>query len=155
MNKVFLFIVLFCLLGQPFSCFAQKVGKNDYFYVLNTRQGLSDNCILQMMQLADGQLAVRTRKGVNLYDGRRFVLIPLPSEKEESIAAYKGQTHLYADNRNRLWVKDYQKIFCVQLTERRLLEHPLDSLLHETGQIRNGLKGRDIQDLFVESRSGY
>ncbi len=152
MNKVFLFIVLFCLLGQPFSCFAQKVGKNDYFYVLNTRQGLSDNCILQMMQLADGQLAVRTRKGINLYDGRRFVLIPLPSEKEESIAAYKGQTHLYADNRNRLWVKDYQKIFCVQLTERRLLEHPLDSLLHETGQIRNGLKGRDIQDLFVDSR---
>ena len=80
MNKFFLFIVLFCLLGQPFSCFAQKVGKNDYFYVLNTRQGLSDNCILQMMQLADGQLAVRTRKGVNLYDGRRFVLIPLPPE---------------------------------------------------------------------------
>ena len=85
MSKVFLFIVLFCLLGQPFSCFAQKVGKNDYFYVLDTRQGLSDNCILQMMQLADGQLAVRTRKGINLYDGRRFVLIPLPSEKEESM----------------------------------------------------------------------
>lgn len=152
MSKVFLFIVLFCLLGQPFSCFAQKVGKNDYFYVLDTRQGLSDNCILQMMQLADGQLAVRTRKGINLYDGRRFVLIPLPSEKEESIAAYKGQTHLYADNRNRLWVKDYQKIFCVQLTEGRLMEHPLDSLLHETGQIRDGLKGHDIQDLFVDSR---
>ena len=155
MRKFIILAVFFCLLGHMFSCFAQKVEKNDYFYVLNTRQGLSDNCILQMMQLADGRFAVRTPKGINLYDGRRFFFIPLFSEKMESITTYKGQTHLYVDNHNCLWVKDYQKIFCVQLTEGRLLEHPLDSLLQEgkeRGNFRKELKREDIQDLFVDSR---
>lgn len=45
-----------------------------------------------MMQLADGRLAVRTPKDINLYDGRRFSLISLPAEKAECITKYKGQT---------------------------------------------------------------
>ena len=169
-------IVFLCFLGWTLSCSAQKVGKNDYFYVLSSQQGLSDNCILQMMQLADGRLAVRTLKGINLYDGRRFIFIPLPDEKAECILKYKGQTHLYADSQDRLWVKDYQKIFCVQLAEGRLLEHSLKSLLNldaslnldssleRNGEgerdgedermrsIRNGLKENAIEDLFVDSR---
>ena len=107
-----LFIVSFSFWGWILTSYAQKVETNDYFYVLNTQQGLSDNRVLQMMQLADGRLAVRTPKGINLYDGRRFSLIPLPAEKAESITKYKGQTHLYADSQDRLWVKEYQKIIC-------------------------------------------
>ena len=49
----------------------------------------------------------------NLYDGRHFTLIPLSAEKAESITKYKGQTHLYADSQDRLWVKEYQKIFFI------------------------------------------
>lgn len=123
-----LFIVSFSFWGWILASSAQKVGTNDYFYVLNTQQGLSDNRVLQMMQLADGRLAVRTPKDINLYDGRRFSLIPLPAEKAENITKYKGQTHLYADSQDRLWVKEYQKIFCILLAEGRLLEHPLDAL---------------------------
>ena len=150
-------IVFLCFWGWILTSYAQKVGANDYFYVLNTQQGLSDNCILQMMQLADGRLAVRTPKGINLYDGRHFTLIPLSAEKAESITKYKGQTHLYADSQDRLWVKEYQKIFCIQLAEGRLLEHPLDAL-PENGKVdkmkmmRNGPTRNAIQDLFVDSR---
>ena len=150
-------IVFLCFWGWILTSYAQKVGANDYFYVLNTQQGLSDNCILQMMQLADGRLAVRTPKGINLYDGRRFTLIPLSAEKAESITKYKGQTHLYADSQDRLWVKEYQKIFCIQLAEGRLLEHPLDAL-PENGKVDkmkmmlNGPARNAIQDLFVDSR---
>ena len=104
-------IAFLCFWGWIFTSSAQKVETNDYFYVLNTRQGLSDNCILQMMQLVDGRLVVRTPKGINLYDGRRFSFIPLPEEKAENIMKYKGHTHLYADSQDRLWVKEYQKIF--------------------------------------------
>ena len=152
-----LFIVSFSFWGWILASSAQKVGTNDYFYVLNTQQGLSDNCILQMMQLADGRLAVRTPKGINLYDGRHFSLIPLSAEKAESITKYKGQTHLYADSQDRLWVKEYQKIFCIQLAEGRLLEHPLDSLSRNGKEdkmkmMRNGPNGKAIQDLFVDSR---
>lgn len=152
-----LFIVSFSFWGWILASSAQKVGTNDYFYVLNTQQGLSDNCILQMMQLADGRLAVRTPKGINLYDGRHFSLIPLSAEKAESITKYKGQTHLYADSQDRLWVKEYQKIFCIQLAEGRLQEHPLDSLSRNGKEDkmkmkRNGPNGKAIQDLFVDSR---
>ena len=152
-----LFIVFLCFWGWILTSYAQKVETNDYFYVLNTQQGLSDNCILQMMQLADGRLAVRTPKDINLYDGRRFSWIPLPAEKAESITKYKGQTHLYADSQDRLWVKEYQKIFCILLAEGRLLEHPLDALSgngkeDKMKMMRNGPARNAIQDLFVDSR---
>ncbi len=45
--------ILLCLLSWMSSCWAQKVGKEDYFYVLNTHQGLSDNCILQMIRFLE------------------------------------------------------------------------------------------------------
>ena len=150
-------IVFLCFWGWILTGSAQKVETNDYFYVLNTQQGLSDNRVLQMMQLTDGRLAVRTPKGINLYDGRRFSLIPLPAEKAENITKYKGQTHLYADSQDRLWVKEYQKIFCILLAEGRLLEHPLDSLSgigkeDKVKMMRNGPARNAIQDLFVDSR---
>lgn len=150
-------IVFLCFGSRILTSSAQKVETNDYFYVLNTRQGLSDNRVLQMMQLTDGRLAVRTPKGINLYDGRRFSLIPLPAEKAESITKYKGQTHLYADSQDRLWVKEYQKIFCILLAEGRILELPLDALSgngkkNKMKMMRNGPTRNDIQDLFVDSR---
>lgn len=150
-------IVFLCFWSWILTSSAQKVETNDYFYVLNTQQGLSDNRVLQMMQLTDGRLAVRTPKGINLYDGRRFSLIPLPAEKAESITKYKGQTHLYADSQDRLWVKEYQKIFCILLAEGRLLEHPLDALpgngkVDKMKMMRNCPTGNAIQDLFVDSR---
>lgn len=150
-------IVFLCFGSRILTSSAQKVETNDYFYVLNTRQGLSDNCILQMMQLTDGRLAVRTPKGINLYDGRRFSLIPFPAEKAENITKHKGQTHLYADSQDRLWVKEYQKIFCILLAEGRILELPLDALSgngkkNKMKMMRNGPTRNDIQDLFVDSR---
>ena len=150
-------IVFLCFGGWILTSSAQKVETNDYFYVLNTQQGLSDNRVLQMMQLTDGRLAVRTPKGINLYDGRRFSWIPLPAEKAESITKYKGQTHLYADSQDRLWVKEYQKIFCILLAEGRLLEHPLDALPKNGKEdkmkmLRNSPARNAIQDLFVDSR---
>ena len=149
--------VFLCFWGWILTSSAQKVETNDYFYVLNTQQGLSDNRVLQMMQLADGRLAVRTPKGINLYDGRRFSLIPLPAEKAENITKYKGQTHIYADSQDRLWVKEYQKIYCILLAEGRLQEHPLDSLLRKENEdkmkmMRNSPPRNAIQDLFVDSR---
>lgn len=149
--------VFLCFWGWILTSSAQKVETNDYFYVLNTQQGLSDNRVLQMMQLADGRLVVRTPKGINLYDGRRFSFISLPEEKAENIMKYKGLTHLYADSQDRLWIKEYQKIFCIQLTEGQLLEHPLESLSgngkeNKMSIIRNSPAGNVIQDLFVDSR---
>ena len=137
--------ILLCLLPWMSPCCAQKIGKEDYFYVLNTRQGLSDNCILQMMQLPDNRLAVRTRKGVNIYDGRRFLFVPLPAGQAQKLMGYDGQTHMYADVQDRLWIKDYHSVFCIDLRRNALLSHPLDFL-------KRNLERDSIDDIFVDSR---
>lgn len=137
-------MLLFLLSWAPPSI-AQKVGKEDYFYVLDTCQGLSDNCILQMMQLPDSRMAVRTRKGVNLYDGKRFFLVPLSAGRAQKLMGYNGQTHMYADAQDRLWVKDYHSVFCIDLRKNAPLPHPLDFFM------RNQTKD-SINDLFVDSR---
>ena len=140
---ILLSIVFLCFLCGTSPAYAQKVEKNDYFYVLNSKQGLADNHILQMIQLTDNRLAVRTNKGINLYDGKHFLFVPLSVDKSISISKYKGQTHLYADNRNRLWTKGYQLVFCIDLEKGKLLEHPFDAL-----QIRDG----NVVDLFVDCK---
>ena len=141
-------MLLLFLFGGVSSGRAQKVEENDYFYVLNTRHGLSDNRILQMMQLPDNRLAVRTRLDVNLYDGKHFVFVALPDDKAQALMGYKGQTHLYADNQERLWVKDYQKLFCIDLVKGKLKEHPLDSV----GEKLAGHPLGPVGDLFVDSK---
>lgn len=138
-------IVLFSLMDSVWPVAAQKIEKNDYFRVLNQSQGLSDNNILQMMQLPSGKLAVRTQRGINLYDGRHFQFVALPREKAQPLARYDGQTHLYADNKERLWVKDFRQVYCIDLRKRTLLEHPLDF-------IATNIKGATVRDLFVDSR---
>ena len=150
-------VIFLCLLYWVSPCLAQKVGKDDYFYVLNTQQGLADNHVLQMMQLPDNRLAVRTRNGVNLYDGRLFHFIPLGEKEAQRLGKYDGQTHLYADSQDRLWVKDNHRVYCVDLRKNEILSHPLDSLrksLTET-DAREVLLGNTLQiedlisDLFV------
>ena len=123
---------------------AQKVETNDYFYILNTQRGLSDNRIMQMLQLPDGRMAIETIKGINIYNGKHFIFIPISPADAQTLPKYKGHYHLYADNQNRLWIKNYQKIACIDLKNNRLIPHPLSLLANKS---RNG----NIQDIFVDS----
>lgn len=84
-------LYLFCL-TCPSQ--AQKLEQNDYFYVLNAKQGLADNHILQMIQLPGGKMAVETFKGINIYDGKRFHFIAISSADAQPIRKYEGQIHL-------------------------------------------------------------
>ncbi len=133
---------------------AQKLAKSDYFFVLDTKRGLSDNCVLQMMQLPDRRLAVVTARGIDLYDGKRFLFLQLPPSESQAINGYDGQTHLYVDCHNRLWVKNRQQIHCIDLEEDRLIRNPLDSL-------PSHFPTDSVGDLFVDSKgcvwivSGY
>lgn len=131
-------VILLSLLQGLSPSLAQKVGKEDYFYVLDTRQGLADNQVLQMLQLQDGRLAVRTQRGINIYDGRRFRFIPLPKDKAQRLAGYDGQTHLYTDAQDRLWIKDYHQVYCIDLKKNAALPRPFDN--------------DSICDLFVDSK---
>ena len=153
-------VIFLCLLHSVLPCKAQKVGKEDYFYVLNTQQGLSDNHVLQMMQLPDDRLVVRTQKGINVYDGKQFRFIPLYDKEAQRLGKYDGQTHLYVDSQDRLWVKDNHRVYCIDLRKTQVLLHPLDSLRKslENADSKNALLGDvslnqdTISDLFVDSK---
>ena len=125
-GSLFLALVLLWLISVSVS--AQKAETGEYFYTLNTQHGLSDNNILQMMQLPDGKMVVKTQRGINLYDDPHFRFLSLKPNEAQEIMGYKGQSHLYVDGKNRLWVKDYQKVYAIDLHAFRMISHPLDSL---------------------------
>lgn len=116
-----------------------------HFYTLNTQHGLSDNTILQLLQLQDGRLVIRTEKGVNIYDGQSFHFLPLDSAGAQNISKYRGATHLYVDYQGRLWLKNWFRVHCVDLQYFREDHHSLDHLIP-------GTSGKDIQDLYVDGK---
>lgn len=138
---LYLIINLLCIATPTI---AQKVEPNDYFYILNTQRGLSDNRIMQMIQLPDGRMAIETIKGINIYNGKQFSFVPLTESDAQTITKYKGHFHLYADKQNRLWIKNNQKVACIDLKTNRLIPHPLTLLANKT-------QNDSIQDIFVDS----
>ena len=134
-------LTLMFLLAMHSLVSAQKAGTGEYFYTLNTQHGLSDNNILQMMQLPDGKMVVKTQRGINLYDDSHFRFLPLNPKEAQKIRGYKGQSHLYVDGKNRLWVKDYQEVYAIDLHSFRLISHPFDSLASQS-----------IEDVFADSK---
>ncbi len=135
-----LMFVLFSALACVEACCAEN---NGYYYVLNTRNGLSDNRILQMLQLPDGRMAIRTEHGVDVYDGRRCRFVALDKAESEPLSAYTGHVHMYADGDKRLWIKARHTVHCIDLTTLRTVHKPLFRLSQAAGQ--------PFDDLFVDS----
>ena len=115
------------------------------FYTLNRQNGLSDNGILQMIQLGDGRMAVYTERGVNVYNGQNFCLVPLHKGLRTPLRRYDGETHLYLDRQERLWIKDHYAVTCVDLQRLRPMPAPLDSLRRWGG-------GLQPEDLYIDSQ---
>jgi len=74
------------------------------FRHLDSRQGLSQNLVLSIVQDGDGFMWFGTRKGLNRYDGYRFRTFS--SDSAEGTSLLKGEVrHLYFDPQiQRLWI---------------------------------------------------
>ena len=88
-------------------------------YALNRQSGLSDDGVLQLMQLRDGRMVIITRSGVDLYDGQQIRGIRIDEEMWMPIPAYGGATHLFADSDDRLWMKRGGRLYCFDLRTMR------------------------------------
>lgn len=89
------------------------------FRSLDAVDGLSDNQVLQMLQLGDGRMAIATAGNVNIYDGNRFSYIHRKDSYYFPLPDYDGYYHLYVDRHQRLWVKDNKKLLCMDLRTER------------------------------------
>jgi ligand-binding sensor domain-containing protein len=92
-----LFVVLLSALFLSVLGLGAEEGKS--YYALNRQNGLSSNCVLQMLQLRDGRMVVVTDKAVDVYDGQRFLSVAIDTTLYTAVPAYNGATHLFADGR--------------------------------------------------------
>lgn len=114
------------------------------FRSLNATDGLSDNQVLQMLQLEDGRMAIATAGNVNIYDGNRFSYIHRKDIYYFPLSDYDGYYHLYLDRCQRLWVKDHKKLLCMNLRTERYVSNIEDVFR------RMGVKER-ICDFFIDA----
>ena len=105
-------IILIAMLFPANHVMAEE-GNN--FYVLNSQNGMSSNCVLQMLQLNDGRMVIITDKAVDVYDGQRFLSVPIDTTQWNALPAYNGATHLFADTQDRLWMKQWRRLYCLDL----------------------------------------
>lgn len=134
-----LLLLWVALFGVPL----EAGGQGGTFCVLGEEQGLHGGQVLQMLQLADGRMVIVTDTHVNVYDGQQFRALPLAQSRAERIAGYEGFTHLYVDAEQRLWIKDWGKVRCVDLRTMRFVDNCLQ------------LMGKDgVDDFFVDSEGG-
>lgn len=129
----------FLFAALPFGGMAKDEDGN-LFYALDTKRGLLDNNVLQMIQLPDGRMAFMTSKGINVHGDRTFKTLLLDTTAYSSIPGYKGHVHLYVDNDNLLWIKDREKIYCTHLGKLRWIKDPLKGF------------GNNVTDFFVDSQ---
>lgn len=131
--------ILFLLLALTTAAQAES-REGDYFFVLNHRNGMLDDNVLQMLQLPDDRMAIMTSKGINIYGDRTFKTVPLDTTVFTPISNYRGQTHLYVDRHSVLWIKIRGKVCCLNLQTLHWIRQPF----------RQFKFPRQPQDVFVD-----
>ena len=124
--------------------------QEQHFYTLNRQNGLSDNCVLQLLQLHDGRMVTITPRTIDIYDGQRFSSLTIDTAQWVALPAYQGATHLFADAHDCLWMKQHERLYCFHLpTMRQIIpadwHHDDDFFIDEAGDTWL-LKGRTLRN---------
>ncbi|MBR2104485.1 MAG: helix-turn-helix domain-containing protein [Bacteroidales bacterium] len=85
------------------------------FYTLNRHNGLSDNCIWQLLQLGDGRMVSVTPHSVDIFDGQGITTVDIDTSMYMTIPLYNGATHIFADRNQLLCIKQWQHLYCIDL----------------------------------------
>ena len=85
------------------------------FYTLNRQNGLSDNCIWQLLQLGDGRMVSVTPHSVDIFDGQGITTVEMDTSMYMTIPLYNGATHIFADLNHLLWIKQWRHLYCIDL----------------------------------------
>lgn len=111
---------------------------------LDASDGLSDNQVVHILQLEDGRMVFTTHGNINLYDGMRFHYIHRNDSNVYELSNYRGAYHVYIGENDLLWVKDFKRVWCLDVKHERYLDSP-ESIFRDYG-----LKDK-VLDLFVDS----
>ena len=116
------------------------------FTVINAANGLADNSAQVIKCTKTGRLIISTIGNINFYDGKSFSHADVSGSNEYQLPNYHGHYHLYFDREHHLWVKDKQKVYCLDLLTERYVDSP-DSVIQTFGP------PSQVIDLFTDSES--
>ncbi len=118
------------------------------FSPINTSNGLSDNRILRISQLNDGRMIFITEGLVNIYNGTEFSYIHYNERKAYPVPNYFGINRTYIDKDNRLWIKNFSKLFLFDLNNESFVPN-VDSVF-----ALNGVQD-SVSDLYVDEGKNF
>lgn len=121
-----------------------SLGQTSYSYY-NVTDGLSDNRVTSLMQLPDQRMLITTSSGLDIFDGNCFQSYVIESIPSARLEKYTGCYHLYVDNHQRLWIKNWHSVRCIDMVTK---QHCDDfAALWKTVGVRDS-----VEDLFVDSQ---
>ncbi len=134
-------LVLFLLVFNSFLSIYSQAG---IYSRLDVSDGLSDNQVAHILQLEDGRMVFTTHGNINLYDGMNFHYIHRSDSSIYELNNYHGAYHVYIGEDDLLWVKDFKRVWCLDVKHEQYLDSP------ERIFMMYGLREK-VQDLFVDS----
>lgn len=164
--------ILLLLLLLPACRRSEEPGVLPHFTTLTTADGLSDDHVMHLLPLPDGRMVVTSGLCINLYDpDKGFRQFPVGQHEKYPIPYYSGAYHVYADNEQRLWVKEWGHVWCMDLdsgaytdlSDRRMDDVFVDGL-HRVWAVEDTVVGHDygysrewgtLQDLDADSTKLY
>src|SRR5690606_33866039 len=136
------FCCLFLLLAQ-INIFGQA--SDLVFTHIDVTQGLSDNQVRYISQLPDGRMVFTTSGNINIYDGSRFKHIHRNPEDIYPLRNYDGFYRIYQGRDAILWIKDTQKLMCLDLKKEKYLP-AIDQY------VKKRRFDKQIDDLFLDAQ---
>ncbi len=115
------------------------------FSPINANDGLSDNQVRYILQLTDGRMVFTTSGNVNIYDGANFKYLHRTKDDIFNLSKYDGHYRIYNNNDSLLWIKDYHKLFCIDLYNEKYISN-LDSLFEANSFMA-------VEDIFLDNNN--
>jgi len=124
-SRILYLMTFFCLLVLHASAIEERS-----FIVINAASGLADNSAQVVKCTRTGRIVIATNGNVNFYDGKTFSHDDLDANNEYPLPNYNGHYHLYFDKNHHIWLKDKQKVYCMDLITERYIDN-VDSVIRQ------------------------
>jgi len=143
MKTLFRVIILFNFIAL--SANALWADGERIFKVINAANDLADNSAQVVVCTKTGRMIISTLGSINFYDGSTFSHIETQQDYQYQLPLYQGNYHLYFDHMHHIWLKDRNKVTCVDLLSEKFVAN-VDSV------IRNVFGYTDqVLDMFCDS----
>lgn len=91
--------------------------------VLDMRDGLPENRIRSICQLADGRIAIATTATVEVYDGTRFRSILLPPQKAYPLPDYAGARQMTCDTLDHIFLRNDHTLYVIDIRHNEVVDN--------------------------------